>query len=190
VDQFVDPAVSKSKFDRQLAGFQQVESDLGRRGCWIIKAEFPQVVTLFATPKLKPPSIVFGAIIDFMNYDMWAPSVRLVDPFTRQPYTFGKLPTHLNRLVPVGGLGERTVQPLMQASNPNEIPFLCIPGVREYHQHPAHTGDSWLLHRGSPEGTLFFIIEQLLKYGIEPLAGYEMGLKISISGYNQAVVPE
>jgi hypothetical protein len=186
----VDPTVSKSKFESQIAALQKVESDLGKRGCWIAKAEFPQVFAIFATPKLKPPSLVFGAIIDFTNYDMWAPSVRLVDPFTREPYTFARLPTHLNRVVPSANAGQRTIQPLMQASEPNEIPFFCIPGVREYHEHPGHTGDSWLLHRNSPEGTLFFILEQLLKYGIEPLSGYEMGLKVSISGYNQAGVPE
>ncbi len=190
MDQFVDPNVSKAKFEHQITAFQKVELDFGRRGCWIARVEFPQVFALFATPKLKPPSLVFGAIIDFTNYDMWAPSVRLVDPFTREPYTFGRLPTHLNRLVPTTNPGERTIQPLMQASSPNEIPFFCIPGVREYHENPGHTGDSWLLHRNSAEGTLFFIIEQLLKYGTEPLAAYEMGLKVSISGYNQATVPE
>ena len=190
MDQFVDPSVSKAKFERQVTAFQKLEADYGKRGCWIAKAEFPQVFALFATPKLKPPSLVFGALIDFTNYDMWAPSVRLVDPFTREPYIFSLLPTNLNRLVSTSNPGERAIQPLMQATNPNEIPFLCIPGVREYHENPGHTGDSWLLHRNGTEGTLFFIVEQLLKYGIEPLAGYEMGLKVSVSGYNQAVIPE
>jgi hypothetical protein len=190
VGQFVDPEVSRVKFEEQIVAFKKIESELGRRGCWVAKVEFPQVFALFATSKLKPPSLVFGALIDFTNYDMWAPSVRLVDPFTREPYVFGRLPTHLNRLVPGANPGEKTLQPLMQASNPNEIPFLCIPGVREYHDHPGHTGDSWLLHRNNGEGTLFFIVDQLLKYGVEPLNGYEMGLKISISGYNQVVVPE
>jgi len=190
VGQFVDPSVSKAKFEHQVLEFRKVEADLWKRGCWIVKAEFPEVFALFGTPKLKPPSIVFAAIIDFTNYDMVAPSVRLVDPFTREPYTFGRLPTHLNRLSPPGNQGERMIQPLMQASNPNEIPFLCIPGVREYHDNPGHTGDSWLLHRTNGEGTLFFIVEQLLKYGIDPLNAYDVGLKVSISGYTQAGVPE
>ncbi len=29
------------------------------------------------------------------------------------------------------------------------LPFLCVPGVREYHEQPIHEGDDWLLHRGS-----------------------------------------
>jgi hypothetical protein len=188
--QFVEPAVSKAKFDRQVLAVRALEQELGRRGCWLVSHRFPVVFMLFGTPKLKPPSIVFGAIIDFSNYDIWPPSVRLVDPFTREPYIFSKLPTHLNRAPLNAASGERTIQPLMQASSPNEIPFLCIPGVREYHNHPGHTGDSWLMHRGSPEGTLFFIIEQLLKYGVEPISAYDLALKINISGYNQQTVPE
>jgi hypothetical protein len=27
--------------------------------------------------------------------------------------------------------------------------FFCMRGVREYHEHPEHTGDQWLLYRGS-----------------------------------------
>lgn len=190
MSQFVDPTVSREKFKDQIAAFRRIETDLGKRGCWIVHADFPQVVALFATPRLKPPALVFGAIIDFTNYDMWAPSVRLVDPFTREPYVFGRLPTQLNRLVSTSNPGQRTLQPLMQAASPDEIPFFCIPGVREYHEHPGHSGDSWLLHRNNGEGTLFFLLEQLLKYGIDPLRGYEMGLQISISGFNQAMAPE
>jgi hypothetical protein len=66
---------------------------------------------------------------------------------------------------------------------PDEIPFLCIPGVREYHQHPAHTGNSWLLHRGTGEGTLFFIVDQLWKYGVQGVASYNCQLAISINGF-------
>jgi hypothetical protein len=190
VAQFVDPEVSKAKFEAQVRETRKLEADLRRRGCWLAGAEFPEIFVLFGTPKLKPPSIVFAASIDFTNYDMWAPSVRLVDPFTHQPYTFAQLPTHLNRLTPPGKQGERMIQPLMQAANPNEIPFLCIPGVREYHENPGHTGDSWLLHRKSPEGTLFFIIEQLLKYGVDPIHSYDVGMKVTVTGYTQSGVPE
>lgn len=191
--QFVDPVVSRAKFNRQLAELQGVRKDLARRGCWIVDANFPQVFGLFATPKLKPPSIVFGATIDFTNFDMWAPSVRLVDPFTRDPYTFAQLPTHFNRAVPTNNPGnpwERTLQPLMQASRPDEIPFFCIPGVREYHDHPGHSGDPWLLRRNTAEGSLYFILDQMLKYGVDPLGGYEVSMKVSIGGYSQAMIPE
>jgi hypothetical protein len=190
VEQIVDPAVSKVKFDRQLADVRGLEKELAAKGCWIISASFPHIIAAFSAPKLRPPSVVFGVRFDFSNYDLHPPSVRLIDPFSREPYIFSRLPTHLNRAVSTGVPGESSIQPLMQASHPNDIPFFCIPGVREYHEHPGHTGDSWLLHRNTGEGTLYFLLDQLLKYGIEPITAYDMALKISIQGYNQALVPE
>jgi hypothetical protein len=188
--QFVDPRVSRAKFDHEVELYYAIEEELIERGWWLVKAEFPKVFVVFGTPKLKPPSVVFGALIDFTNYDLWPPSVRLVNPFTRKPYTFAESPTHLNRIAaPSGGQFGGGIQPLLQAHNPNEIPFVCMPGVREYHEHPGHSGDSWLIHRKTAEGTLFFILEQLYKYGIQPIAGYNADLRIAISGYTQSSVP-
>jgi hypothetical protein len=58
---------------------------------------------------------------------------------------------------------------MIQAHGPDEVPFLCLPGVRQYHDNPAHTGDSWLLHRRSGEGSLHFLVEQIWKYGVNPV---------------------
>ncbi len=198
----VDPAVSKRKFEREVENYCRVEDDYGRRGVWLVKAMLPQVFAVFGVPHLKPPAVVFGAIIDFENYDFWAPSVRLVDPFTREPYKFKDLPSHLLRVVPaaippevaeclraLAGQGAVVQvpqafaqQPLMQGQ-PDEIPFFCIPGVREYHQHPGHTGDSWLMHRGRGEGTLLFLLDQLWKYGIQGVASYNCQLTITVGGF-------
>ena len=49
----------------------------------------------FAAPQLQPPAIVFGALLDFTNYDLYPPSVRLVNPFTREPYSLKSIPTIL-----------------------------------------------------------------------------------------------
>jgi hypothetical protein len=43
-------------------------------------------------------------------------------------------------------------QPLTQPDATGEAPFLCIAGVREYHDHPGHSGDSWDLHRTTGAG--------------------------------------
>ncbi len=193
----VDPAVSRAKFDREIARYREQENYHLGRGVWLVRAEYPEALVVFGTPQLKPPTVIFGALLDFANYDLWPPSVRLVDPFTRVPYKFQELPNRLNRLVPTppeliaqGAPSGPTVQTLMQSHGLDDVPFLCLPGVREYHEHPAHSGDSWLLHREGVEGTLHFLLEQLYKYGVEPINTYNFGMQITISGFGQEALPE
>ena len=191
----VDPAVSQAKFERELQQYRELEQDHRRRGWWLLDAEFPEVFVVFATPQLKPPAVVFGVLLDFTNYDLWAPSVRLVDPFSREPYRARELPAVLKRRLPTPsspelaalGLAPIHEQPMMQWHDPDAIPFLCLPGVREYHEHPGHTGDAWLLHRGTGEGTLYFLLNQLNRYGVEPLSGYQLGLQVA--GFRQQEAP-
>lgn len=145
------------------------------------------MLVAFVAPQLRPASVLFGVLIDFTNYDLWAPSVRFVDPFTRRKYLSREIPPSLilQRRVtqqvegaPPGFVMDQQV-PLVMSNGPDLEPFFCIPGVREYHEHPAHTGDSWLLHRGNGEGTLYFLLETIAKYGVEPIRGYQLGLQIS-----------
>jgi hypothetical protein len=195
----MDPAISRAKFAREVNTFQQMSADHVRRGWWLLHAEFPNVLMAFTAPQLKPRAVVFGALINFDNYDLWAPSVRLVDPFTAKPLFAKEIPAALafTRRVAVAappveipGIGMfpgYVEQPLLVTHGPDELPFLCIPGVREYHDHPAHTGDDWLLHRGGAEGTLHFLVEQLSRYGLEPIQQYQIGL--SITGYARGEAP-
>jgi hypothetical protein len=186
----VDPAVSRAKFVREVGRFRDLADHHARNGCWLAKAEFPTAFVVFGTPKIKPPAVAFGAVFDFTNYDLWAPSVRLVDPFTQEPYKAKEVPTPLPRRVPpspaqaAGGI-EAAIQHILQAHGSDDIPFICLPGIREYHAHPAHSGDSWLLHRCGGEGTLHNLVTQLYRYGTEYIVGY----RVAISGLAQAEVP-
>ena len=191
----VDPAVSEAKFNREVADFRKLENEYREKGWWMLRAKFPEVSVVFVSPKLTPPSVLFGVELNFENYDLWPPSVRLVNPFTRIPYTYDKLAFKLLRLVPVqappGQAGQMMAQqPLMVAHRPDQIPFLCLPGVREYHDHPAHTGDSWLLRRGKGEGTLNFILTQVFTYGVEPINSLQFAMNISVTGFNVGGVPQ
>lgn len=193
----VDPAVSRAKFERELANYRRLEHEYLQRGWWLVKAEFPEVFVVFGAPQLKPPAVVFGALLDFTNYDLWPPSVQLVDPFTRVAYRFEELPSRLPRAVSPAAVEregselpvEVQVQNLMQAYKGEDVPFLCLPGVREYHEHPAHTGDAWLLHRRGGEGTLHFLLEQLYRYGVHPINSYAVHVQVGIAGLNQEQVP-
>jgi hypothetical protein len=73
------------------------------------------------------------------------------------------------------------VQPFMQAYGPDEVPFLCLAGVREYHEHPGHSGDIWEFHRISGAGRLVRLLEIIHRYGVEPLQGFNVQLVPQIS---------
>lgn len=183
--QVVDPAVSREKFAREVTEFRRNGELHRRRGWWLLEAEFPTVLVAMCAPQVRPAAVVCGVLLEFTNYDLFPPSVRLVDPFTREPYRARELPTALVRRrttqiqIPNGPMLENAeLVPLMQADDPESVPFLCIPGVREYHEHPAHTGDLWLAHRGQGEGTLFAILNTVHQYGIQPIADYGIGLRV------------
>jgi hypothetical protein len=178
----VDPAVSRAKFEADLAQYRAVEDGMLRRGQWLLKAEFPEVFVVYGALPAGPMHVVaFGALLDFTNYDLWPASVRIVHPFTRVPYKWSELPpaAALNRAVKIGeqpgpdGTAQEVLglQSMMQSHTPDGIPFLCMRGVREYHTHPAHSGDDWLLTRASGEGTLYHLLDTLHRYGAGAIVG-------------------
>ena len=184
--QFADPAVSRRKFDREIAEFRSQADEYGRRGWLLAEAEFPHALVILATAKTQPISILCGVWFDYSNYDAAPPSVRLIHPLTREPYKWSEVPTRLPRMpAPPPGVAQALAQgvaqaqlvvpiPLMQAYGDDDIPFLCVAGVREYHEHPAHSGDHWLSHRTSGAGRLVRLLEVISKYGLETIHGFEV----------------
>ncbi len=201
-NQAVDPAVSRAKFDGEIQDFRNLEDEYGQRGWFLVSAEFPRALVVLAARQLKPPAIVTGVAFDYTDYDLRPPSVRLVDPFTQAPWTAEDLPTTLRRRVetdgglpfglqlPLGASIPRLIQeqPLMQ-SYTGETPFLCVAGVREYHDHPAHSGDTWELHRPMGAGRLVRLLEVISTYGLRPISGYNVSLVPQIVGFVQTEPP-
>lgn len=184
----VEPSVARAKFERELEEYRKIEHERRRHGCWLLEVSYPEVLVAFVAAHLRPPAVLFGALLDFTNYDLWAPSVTLVNPLTAEPLKMREIPVQLRMVrkiqqqVEVPGLGMMTQegeQPLLQAELPDEVPFFCIPGVREYHEHPGHSADDWLDHRGQGEGTLYFLLEKLYHYGVAPIKGYQIGMHIA-----------
>jgi hypothetical protein len=186
--QYADLSVSRAKFDREIAEFRSLEPAHRARGWLLTHAEFPSVFVVLASLKCTPSAIVTGVSFDYTNYDAAPPSVRLVRPFTGEPYKFSELPTPVLRALPdqqvkLPGMADgapqfalQAQQPLMQAPGPNDIPFLCLAGVREYHENPAHTGDAWELHRSSGAGRLVRLLDVITRYGVEPISGFGVQL--------------
>ena len=185
--QYVDPVVSRAKFDREIAEYLDIETDYRVRGWFLVKAEWPVAIFLLASKRTSPPAIVTAVQFDYTNYDVEPPSVRLVDPFSGRLLVSRELPTHLLRMIPgpeaptTDGAQERGVQPLMQAESPEDVPFLCIAGVKEYHDHPGHSGDSWELHRPTGAGRLVRLLGVISKYGVEPVTSLVVALQVRLA---------
>jgi hypothetical protein len=206
----VDPTVSRAKFDRQVADYRSMEREYLRRGWMMVRAEFPEVVVVFAAPHLQPRGVLFGVVLDFTNYDLWAPSVRFVDPFTLEPLRIEEMAFPLLKrprpLIPAPGAPAPGVQPgdvvaaaaqpggpgvqaglqappqnLVQA-NADGKPFLCMAGVREYHEHPFHTNDPWLAHRTGGSGSLYHTLNIIYQHGVLPLQDWNYHVNLQFAG--------
>jgi hypothetical protein len=193
--QFVDLTVSRTKFDREIAEYRTHEAEYRLRGWFLLDVTFPIVRLLMVAPQLRPPAVVTGLELDYGNYDAVPPSVRFTSPFSGEPYRMKDLPfPPLNRALaapplptPIPGLRMPTpIQPLLLAHSPDDVPFLCIAGVREYHDHPAHSGDSWQLHRAAGAGRLVRLLTVIDTYAVQPI-NYQVQLALQVSGF---VVPQ
>lgn len=194
---FADPAVCRAKFHRELDEFKAQRPAYHRRGVWLLDDTFPEIFLALMAVKSAPFSAVFGVVINFENYDVEPPSVRFVHPVTRQPLRAMDLPHRMPRLKTVKGPnGEAATGPdgailveqqdLVQAEDPQRPGFVCLQGVREYHAHPAHSGDSWWLHRGSGIGRLAYLTNVLAKYGIDTV----QSIRLQFTGFTLNVTPE
>ena len=185
--QHVDPVVSRTKFNREIAEYRSTETDYRARGWFLVKAEWPVAIVVLASQKTNLPTIVTAVQFDYTNYDAEPPSVRFVDPFSGRLLLNKEIPTRLLRTVSgpdvpaLDGTTAPPVQDLLQGNSPEDVPFLCIAGVKEYHDHPGHTGDPWELHRPTGEGRLVRLLEVISKYGLEPIAGLAVNLSPQLS---------
>lgn len=173
--QIADPEVTKIKFDSEVSKFKAVENIYRAKGIICSKILFPDVYMIFAIPKLTPPLIAYSVRINFTNYDFEPPSVVFVNPFTEELVRRDQVPVafiQVNKSMPL--------QPIdLLQGNGNMVPFFCIPGVREYHNHSAHSGDSWFLYRTRGEGSLIFIIDQLYNNSIGLTKAYQAVLNLT-----------
>ena len=184
--QYTDPSVSRTKFDREISEYHALEANYRARGWLLVKAEWPVAIVVLVSDKTKPPAIVAALQFDYTNYDAEPPSLRFIDPFSGRFLLSRELPLRMQRMVPGpelaipgpgGGKAQlNTPENLMQAYSPEDVPFLCIAGVKEYHDHPGHSGDQWEMHRSSGAGRLVRLLEVISKYGVEPIQGFNVNL--------------
>ena len=184
--QHVDPAVSRTKFEREITEYVSLEADYRARGWFLVKADWPLAIVILASSKTRPPAIVTAVQFDYTNYDAEPPSVRIVDPFSGRLLSSKEIPIRLPRMIlgpempipgPDGGKAQlHGAQDLLQSHSLEDLPFLCVPGVKEYHDHPGHSGDPWELHRSAGEGRMVRLLGVISKYGLEPVQGFNVNL--------------
>ncbi|MCW3117953.1 MAG: hypothetical protein JWM28_2035 [Chitinophagaceae bacterium] len=179
--QFVDQAITVEKYTQQLARFQSARDYYRRLGVLLLEDSFPNLYFGFAATLLTPVPIIFAVKINFDNYDIAPLSVQFVHPVTFEPIRCSQLPNLLLRK-----LENSPVPQNLLVADRDDRPFFCIPGIREYHEHPFHTGDSWFLYRDNGnEGSLCFILDNLQLYGTSNIKSYQF--QINLAAQNNAV---
>lgn len=173
---YVDPEVVRAKVDREVEEYLQQKEVFRARGVWLLEYSFPQVLFAFTAKNVKPyPLIPFGVMFDFSNYDVAPPSVRLVDPLTKRPLSYGEVGTPFFKQQRPG---EPPVRLIQGWGDEDVAPFICLQGIREYHNNPGHAGDPWLLYRAAGFGKLARLLDLLARYGSEAINGVQITLAL------------
>jgi hypothetical protein len=168
----VHPDVTARKVEGELELWDANAEAYSRRG-WIMLRREPPVLDIAFLARLPVggnivPAVAACVQIDFTNFDLWAPSVEFIDPIGRD-----YAPPVVQALVEA----EDGAQNLIIGGHPDTgRPFLCVPGVRQYHSHPQHTGDPWLLHRPPRGGSLTLICERIWQTMARTLLGVQIQL--------------
>lgn len=99
-----------------------------------------QILSTLEIPYLAARA--FGIRVSLDDFDQRAPSVVFCDPFTWVELSYDKLHrgNHL-------GDNNTAFNVILEGHPITKKPFLCMRGIREYHEHPQHTGDDWMLYR-------------------------------------------
>jgi len=126
-------------------------------------ADLPPGATATMLLAFDIPSLAVRAFkgrFDLTDYDLRAPSLEFRDPWTDQLLSY---PTMLRAME---FETQRKAHLVLLDDHPvTHKPFLCLRGVREYHEHPQHSGDDWMLYRQTL--SLFSIVMSLWRVTVD-----------------------
>ena len=168
----VPPQVSQAKLDDELAQWHANADVYRRRGWLLLGVEGLRVDVAFlasvAVGDLQLPSVTAAIRLQYDNYDLWPPSLTFIDPRTGDP-----------TVPPVNAIEQdgAELRNALLGHPATGRPFLCIPGLREYHSHPQHTGDDWLLHRDQGAGRLAVICDTVWRRMVRNVLGVSVQLQ-------------
>lgn len=163
IDVKMDPIVSERKIEEEVRNLLNIEDLMKRRG-WEIKYNYPEIFVTFNIGGTNENIPFMMAHINASNYDLIPLSVHFLDPNTRHPLS------RVQSIMVRNGIpqfkGGRPLEVVVH--DPPRLPFLCVPGIREYHLHPQHDNDPWHWHRYTGEGKLFTVIDNIWVCCIKP----------------------
>jgi hypothetical protein len=192
--QFTDLSVTRKKFALQAQSFLKRAADYRKEGIICVSLEFPVFEFVFlakASSFTVPinlqhpngqfesgqinihreiPFYLFSIRLDYSNFDTQPPSLRFIEPFTSQlTKALGTVPIitpgQQNKNSIIDKKFETQNQSLL-IDDPEGKLFICLRGLREYHEHPQHNGDSWYLYRLKGKGDVLTILDQLQVYAV------------------------
>ncbi|MDQ3934436.1 MAG: hypothetical protein M3340_07360 [Actinomycetota bacterium] len=169
----VDPEVSRLKVERELELWRENEDTYRRRG-WLLLGQRELEVDIGFLGRLpiggqQVPAMTACVRLDFTNYDLSPPSLEFINPLTGEHAA-----PQVQALVDTDE-GPRDL--VVQSHPDTNRPFFCVPGIRQYHDHPQHSGDSWLLHRSGGEGRLATICDRVWRTMARNLLGIHVELQ-------------
>lgn len=172
----VDPIVSREKFQREF-DLWKANSKSAERG-WLLlnydNTELTIELAFIASIAMSSgssflPIIACGVRLTYENYDLWPPSLTFIDVVSREPQK-----PHVGAIVQTTGGPQNLV---IDGHPTTHRPFLCLAGIREYHTHPQHTGDDWLLHRAAHEGSVSTICDRIWRLMVKNIMGLQVNMQ-------------
>jgi hypothetical protein len=165
----VDKAVAARKFEREIKRLTDQKAALDERGIFLLGGPKYPIIELLFVPKhplfagftpVSPPQVpgesveiptlmtpalaarAFKVRFNLSDYDLVPPSLEFRDPWSDDLLDY--------RTIFRAQEFEAIRGPHLVLLDDHPLthkPFLCLRGVREYHDHPQHTGDDWMLYR-------------------------------------------
>lgn len=164
--------VERRIFEREVQSLEREQGRLRALGVWLARVDCPQIDVMLvphaplvlvarvpssrlivaanqpydlrASPLPGLAGRAFGVRLDLSGYDQRPASVQFFDLPRWTPATAASLPA--------AQIAEDPARPMNVLISGHPVtgrPFLCMRGVREYHEHPQHDGDDWALYRPS-----------------------------------------
>ena len=141
----MDAEVSRLKFAREVDALRAQATDfVANRGWEIVSSDYPVFDVVLTHPTSKR-RVGFRFLCD--DWDERPPSLSLFDPETLAELSWERWPQ--------GG---------WSALNPHPTtgkPFLCLPGIREYHTHSSHLQEPWAGLRSRETYKLRYIVHRV-----------------------------
>lgn len=171
----VADAVTAAKVAAHLGQWEEHADLYRQRGWLLLKSAATTLEIGFVAPNAALGFRVMPVAIRLVydNYDIWPPSLTFIDPLTGEP----AIPP-----IPARKREGAVLQDLIVAGHPETgWPFLCLPGVREYHRHPQHSGDDWLRYRAQGMGAPAVICERIWQYMTGPVTGIGVNIGVGLN---------